>query len=102
MGSSMAYGEYALAAWPWQSTAKREKVKIVGAQPILLVGNTNDPATPYEMAQSVHRQIPNSRLVTWKSYSHTAYGLGSECVAETVDKYLVAGILPENDVTCDD
>lgn len=102
MGSSMAYGEYALAAWPWESTAKREKVKIVGAQPILLVGNTDDPATPYEMAQSVHRQIPNSRLVTWKSYSHTAYGLGSECVAETVDKYLVGGVLPDSDVTCDD
>ncbi len=102
MGSSMAYGEYALAAWPWKSTAKREKVKIEGVQPILLVGNSNDPATPYEMAQSVHRQLPNSRLLTWKSYSHTAYGLGSECVAETVDKYLVAGVLPDSDITCDD
>lgn len=102
MGSSMAYGEYALAAWPWESTAKREKVKIVGAQPILLVGNTHDPATPYEMAKSVHRQIPNSRLLTWESYSHTAYGLGSDCVQETVDKYLVGGVLPDSDVTCDD
>ena len=102
MGSSMAYGEYALAAWPWVSSAKREKVKIAGAQPILLVGNTNDPATPYEMAQSVRRQIPNSRLLTWKSYSHTAYGLGSDCVQETVDKYLVGGVLPDSDVTCDD
>ena len=102
MGSSMAYGEYALAAWPWESTAKREKVKIVGAQPILLVGNTHDPATPYEMAKSVHWQIPNSRLLTWESYSHTAYGLGSDCVQETVDKYLVGGVLPDSDVTCDD
>ena len=102
MGSSMAYGEYALAAWLWPATAKREKVKIEGVQPILLVGNTGDPATPYAMAQSVHKQIPNSRLLTWKSYSHTAYGLGSDCVQETVDKYLLGGILPDSDVTCND
>ncbi|WP_160115348.1 alpha/beta hydrolase [Varibaculum vaginae] len=102
MGSSMAYGEYALQEWPWPSTAKREKVKIEGIQPILLVGNTGDPATPYEMAQSVHKQISNSRLLTWKSYSHTAYGLGSHCVQNAVDKYLVGGILPDSDVTCDD
>lgn len=102
MGSSMAYGEYALQEWPWPSTAKREKVKIEGAQPILLVGNTGDPATPYEMARSVHKQIPNSRLLTWKSYSHTAYGLGSDCVQDTVDKYLVSGVLPDSDVTCND
>ena len=98
----MAYGEYALQEWPWPSAAKREKVKIEGAQPILLVGNTGDPATPYEMARSVHKQIPNSRLLTWKSYSHTAYGLGSDCVQDTVDKYLVSGVLPDSDVTCND
>ncbi|WP_083378391.1 alpha/beta hydrolase [Varibaculum massiliense] len=102
MGSSMAYGEYALQEWPWPSAAKREKVKIEGAQPILLLGNTGDPATPYEMARSVHKQIPNSRLLTWKSYSHTAYGLGSDCVQDTVDKYLVGGVLPDSDVTCND
>ena len=47
MGSSMAYGEYALQAWPWPSKASRQRIMVEGAQPILLVGNTNDPATPF-------------------------------------------------------
>lgn len=102
MGSSMAYGEYALQAWPWPSKASRQRIMVEGAQPILLVGNTNDPATPFAMAQSVHQQLDGSRLVKWKSYSHTAYGMGSDCVQQAVDNYLVGGKLPDSDIICED
>lgn len=102
LGPSMAYGEYALASWPYHPSTSRQIDALTGVAPILLIGNTNDPATPYEMATDVHQWLENSVLVTLDSYSHTAYGdsVGSGCVNDAVDQYLIQGQLPEGDLTC--
>lgn len=46
---------------------------------IMLIGTEGDPATPYEMAVNVSKDIKNSYLLTWRIFSHGAYGAGSLC-----------------------
>ena len=61
----------------------------VGAPPVLLVGNTNDPATPYLWAQSVAQRVPESMLLTYAHDGHTAYLSGPPCIKNAIDAYLV-------------
>ena len=61
--------------WPW--TAKENIDDLTptgGAGPIVVIGTTGDPATPYEWAQSLVEQMPTATLVTYEGEGHTAYG----------------------------
>lgn len=100
LGSDMAWGSYMLSKWPVKSTHKRQVIHAKGAPPIILIGNLHDPATPYEMAKDVRKNIANSRLVTVDSWDHTAYGRGNSCVDDVVDTYLLDGVAPKSDVDC--
>ena len=54
------------------------------ANPVLVVGNSFDPATPYQGAQKVADLLPNSTLLTYAGWGHTAFGSGNYCVDSTV------------------
>lgn len=76
-------------------------VKVTGAPPILVVGTTGDPATPYAGAQTMVGRIAGSQLLTFDSTEHTAFGRGiSACIDDAVDTYLVAGTLPAVGAHC--
>ena len=76
-------------------------VKVTGAPPILVVGTTGDPATPYAGAQTMVGRIAGSQLLTFDSTEHTAFGRGiSVCIDDAVDAYLVAGTLPAAGAHC--
>lgn len=80
--------------WP----IKGERVRGVSAEPkhkVLIIGTDGDPATPYEMAVNVAKDIENSYLLTWKQFTHGAYGGGSHCIQDIVDNYLLTGVLPK-------
>jgi len=80
---------------------KLGKLRVTGAPPILVIGNTGDPATPYAGAQATVTRIPGSVLLTVDSTEHTAYGSGrSGCVDDLVDRYLVDGALPATGTHC--
>jgi pimeloyl-ACP methyl ester carboxylesterase len=80
---------------------KLGKLKVVGAPPILVIGNTGDPATPYPGAQATATRIAGSTLLTVDSTEHTAYGSGrSGCVDDAVDRYLVDGTMPVPGTRC--
>jgi pimeloyl-ACP methyl ester carboxylesterase len=80
---------------------KLGKVKVAGAPPILVIGNTGDPATPYAGAQATVARIAGSTLLTVDSTEHTAYGSGrSTCVDAAVDRYLVDGTVPAPGTHC--
>ena len=52
-----------------------------GASPILVVGTTGDPATPYAGAQATATRVAGSTLLTVQSTEHTAYASGrSTCI----------------------
>lgn len=96
--------EFALAvgceAWPFQSQAVRGPIAASGAAPILVVGTTGDPATPYEWSVALAEQLESAHLLTWKGEGHTAYGRANRCVTDAVDDYLIEGTMPEEGRTC--
>jgi len=66
-----------------------------------VVGNFFDPATRYEGAQTVANLLPNSRLLSYAGWGHTAtIAAQSSCVDTTVIAYLIAGILPAEGTVC--
>ena len=69
-------------------------------EPVLVVGNLNDPATPYQGAIDLARTMGNARLLSWNGEGHTSYLQGSTCVDEKVNAYLVDGTLPPPNTTC--
>ncbi|MEV8338822.1 alpha/beta hydrolase [Leucobacter sp. NPDC077196] len=99
IGRFQGYGDLACAAWPEQPTAERGPVTGAGADPILVVGTTGDPATPYRWAESLSEQLESGVLVTYNGEGHTAYG-ESACVNEVVDDYLLTGAVPSADPQC--
>ena len=58
------------------------------ANPVLVVGNLFDPATPYQGAQTVATLLPNSALLTVHGWGHTSLFL-SACADEAIARYLV-------------
>lgn len=68
--------------------------------PILVVGTTYDPATPYAWSQALSRQLATARLLTYRGDGHTAYGSGSRCVDDAIDAYLLRGTLPAAGTVC--
>jgi len=86
--------------WPFPATGAREPITAAGAAPILVVGTTGDPATPYEMAVALAEQLETATLLTWEGEGHTAYGRAGSCVSDVVETYLLDGELPADDVRC--
>ncbi|WP_336660284.1 alpha/beta hydrolase [Leucobacter sp. USHLN153] len=99
IGRFQGFGELACAAWPEEPVTKRGPVAGEGADPILVVGTTGDPATPYQWAESLADQLESGVLVTYHGEGHTAYGENA-CVNEVVDDYLLTGEVPSADPQC--
>jgi pimeloyl-ACP methyl ester carboxylesterase len=70
------------------------------APPVLVVGNSHDPATPYSGAVALTEQLGNARLLTMDGDGHTAYGGKSACIDSATDSYLVSGTLPAEGTVC--
>jgi pimeloyl-ACP methyl ester carboxylesterase len=99
-GPQMSYGEPGCANWPVQP--KRERVAIVapGAADILVIGTTNDPATPYEWAETVAKNLQRGHLITYRGEGHTAYNKSNACVNAAVEDFLLNGVVPTADPNC--
>jgi pimeloyl-ACP methyl ester carboxylesterase len=85
--------------WPARVTGKVAPVRAPGAPPIVVVGTTGDPATPYRWAEGLARQLQSGRLLTYDGSGHTAYGRSS-CINSNVDRYLVRLVMPAPGTTC--
>jgi pimeloyl-ACP methyl ester carboxylesterase len=71
------------------------------AAPVLIVGNYFDPATRYQGALAAARLLPNSRLLSYAGWGHSAsYLLGNSCVDTNVTTYLVTGQVPAAGTIC--
>jgi pimeloyl-ACP methyl ester carboxylesterase len=100
IGKYMTFGDIGCAHWPYQFTGERGEIHAPGADPILVVGTTNDPATPFVWAQSLAKQLDSGHLVTYKGEGHTAYNKSNSCVNNAVDDYLLKGTVPASDPNC--
>jgi pimeloyl-ACP methyl ester carboxylesterase len=87
------------ALWPVKPAPKQPPVDAAGAPPILVIGTTGDPATPYEYAKSMADELSSGVLVTYDGEGHLAYGQSS-CVKSLVNGYLVRQQVPRDGVRC--
>ncbi|MER5947046.1 alpha/beta hydrolase [Streptomyces sp. NPDC001904] len=88
--------------WPVPGLWDDPDVSAPGAAPVLVVGNTGDPATPYEGARRMADELGEGVGVelTWKGEGHGAYGSGSACVDTTMNAYLLEGRIPRDGKVC--
>lgn len=99
-GPYLAYGDVLCASWPAQSTRTPAPVTATGSPDILVIGTTGDPATPYQWAVNLSKQLANGHLLTYVGEGHTAYNKGSGCVNDAVDSFLLSGKIPVGDARC--
>lgn len=101
LGGTIGWGGLGCSQWPYQAVMPRREVHAETAAPILVLGTVDDPATPYEWAESLASQLDSGRLLTWNGSVHTAYHQGSNCIDEKVEDYMLTGALPDEGTTCD-
>lgn len=98
-GATTAFLALTCAVWAAEGTTVAHEVTAPDAPPILVVGTTGDPATPYSQAVDVAKTLKSGVLVTFKGTRHTAYG-ASSCVDEIVNEYLLTLAVPVSGVEC--
>jgi pimeloyl-ACP methyl ester carboxylesterase len=86
--------------WPVEPTGAPKKVSAEGAAPIVVIGTTRDPATPYEWSVRLRDQLADASLVTFDGDGHTAYTRSNECVDDAVDQYYLKGTVPKDGLRC--
>lgn len=94
------FGPDSCSVWPYPPTGQRGPIAAEGAAPIVVVGTTNDPATPYEWSVSLAEQLASGVLVTREGEGHTGYNKGSQCVDDAVEAYLLTGAVPQDGLVC--
>lgn len=88
------------AEWSTPATGVRERIAAEGAAPIVVVGTTNDPATPYEWSVSLADQLSSGVLITRVGEGHTGYNKGNACVDDAVEAYFIDGTVPQDGLRC--
>ncbi|MBL1110233.1 alpha/beta fold hydrolase [Streptomyces sp. 5-8] len=101
-GPYMAWGMLSCTDWAVPGAAYHPDVSAPGSAPILVVGNTGDPATPYEGARRMVEALGKGVGVelTYKGQGHGSYDSKNKCVQSAVDGYLLDGKLPKSGSVC--
>ncbi|MFF3675173.1 alpha/beta hydrolase [Streptomyces sp. NPDC002120] len=99
-GAGLAWASLNCGYWPVAATGKAEKLTAKGAPPIVVVGTTRDPATPYKWARALAGQLDSGTLLTYDGDGHTAYGRGSDCIDTAINRYLLEGKAPADGKKC--
>lgn len=107
--ASPVFGEYvawtmgACTDWPVRGKSERLNVRAPGADPVLVVGATGDPATPFANAQRLARALGKDVGVEIgvRGEGHGAYATGNACVTRLVDDYLLRDIVPSRGTFCE-
>lgn len=99
-GRVFAWGLSSCASWPVKSGNRTTALAAEGAPPIVVVGTTRDPATPYEQAVALAEQLESGVLVSRDGDGHTGFRQGNKCVDGAVETYLVGGRAPVDGLSC--
>jgi pimeloyl-ACP methyl ester carboxylesterase len=101
LGRYWQFGALSCEQWPYPVVKKPALFSASGSSPILVIGTTGDPATPYWQAVSLASQVlENAQLVTFNGEGHTAYGLQSSCINRAVDDFFIKNVVPTEDPDC--
>ncbi|WP_318201514.1 alpha/beta hydrolase [Streptomyces sp. SCL15-4] len=101
-GDYLAWGLVSCTDWAVPGAAAHPDVRAPGAAPILVVGNTGDPATPYQGAKKMVDALGKGVGVqlTYKGQGHGAYDSKNKCVQRAVNGYLLDGKVPKAGLVC--
>ncbi len=99
-GEVFAWGLIGCHGIQVESTEKDRRIDAAGAAPIVVVGTTRDPATPYQWAVHLADQLQSGVLVSRDGDGHTGYNSGNDCVDDAVEGYLVDGTVPQDGLEC--
>lgn len=94
-------GPDSCSVWPYPPTGKRGAIEAPGSGPILVVGTTNDPATPYEWSVAMADRLEGGVLITRVGEGHTGYNKGNVCVDDAVESFFLTGDVPEDGLRCE-
>ncbi|WP_238165512.1 alpha/beta hydrolase [Kribbella caucasensis] len=99
-GAYLLWGSLACANWPAKAKDTPHPIKASGAKPIVVIGTTRDPATPYDWAVGLANQLDSGILISRDGDGHTGYHQGNECVDDAVESFLLRGTTPEDGLKC--
>jgi pimeloyl-ACP methyl ester carboxylesterase len=99
-GPFLAWSTMPCGYWPTPADNAPRKITAAGSGPIVVVGTTRDPATPYRWAQGLASGLENGHLITFNGDGHTAYTRSNSCVDDAVDAYLLKGTVPSAGLKC--
>jgi pimeloyl-ACP methyl ester carboxylesterase len=91
---------YACSHWPLKAAEPLPDFAAKGAAPIVVVGTTRDPATPYQQSVRLAQELESGVLLSRDGDGHTAYGSGNDCIDDALDAYLATGKVPTDGTRC--
>ncbi|MFL6288924.1 MAG: alpha/beta hydrolase [Actinomycetes bacterium] len=99
-GRTFAWSGLSCRDWPVKKGHFPTRVAARGSAPIVVIGTTRDPATPYQWAVRLAHSLQSGVLISRDGDGHTGYNANNECVDTAVDDYLVAGTVPDDPTRC--
>lgn len=100
LGEYLAWSSLPCAYWPAKAEFQPGPIAAPGTPPILVVGTTDDPATPYVWSVALAKELSSGVLLTNVGDGHTAYRTGNACIDSAVDRYLLTGEPPKDGTRC--
>jgi pimeloyl-ACP methyl ester carboxylesterase len=97
-GGTLALGMLQCAYYP-ETRDPYPTGPATGAPPIVVVGTTGDPATPYENTAALANMLGVGHVLTWEGEGHTAYP-STPCIVNAVDDYLIDLKVPQEGLRC--
>jgi hypothetical protein len=101
--AGQASGGLLCGVWPYKNADPLPAVVDgAGAAPIVVVGTTGDPATPYAWAERMAKLLQSGHLLTYVGEGHTGVGGKSACIDQAAITFLLSGTLPAENTRCND
>ena len=104
-----SYQRAGLNLWPFTAVCKGWTAKASSpylgpwntkTPPVLVIGNTFDPATPYSSSQRMAEELADGHFLTVDGFGHTELLNPSRCAEDYVAAYLIDGKLPPKGIRC--